>query len=269
MAQNNNLQERYSTIVEAKLRADSIFAGLFNKRHEGSPVAGAVKIPVRVEATVGDYDIANGGNLASATTSYQTLVCDNDKYVNELIDGFVAAAVPDGMVAERLDSAGYALADEIDKALIGIAIAQGTAFTATKKGTTTYGTITEAIQAAKKAKVKTTEMWLAVSNDYALEVINDSNFIAASNLGDEIKQNGLLGRINGVLVYETPNMPAGTDFVLGNNVFCHYVADWAVQVHVADLADGKHIGASAVQGRKVYGAKVTNAATVLVKATAV
>lgn len=268
MAQNTTLKENYSKLVEAKLRAESIFAGLFNGRYEGDATAGAVKIPVRADATVGDYDIANGGDLTAPTTSYETLVVDNDKYVNELIDGFVAAAVPDNIVADRLDSAGYSLADEIDVALISLAVAEGTSFTASKKADSAYGTITEAIQAAKKGKVKPNEMWLAVSNDYALEVINDSNFIAASNLGDAIKQNGLLGRINGVAVYESVNVPAGTDFVLGNNVFCHYVPAWAVPVAVNDLADGKHIGACAVQGRQVYGAKITKPATVLVKKSA-
>ena len=267
MAQNTELKENYSKLVEAKLRAESIFAGLFNGRHEGDATAGAVKIPVRAEVTVGDYDIANGGDLTAPTTSYETLVIDKDKYVNELIDGFVAEAVPDNIVADRLDSAGYSLADEVDVALITLAVAQGTTFTASKKADTVYGTITEAIQAAKKGKVKPNEMWLAVSNDYALEVINDPNFIAASNLGDAIKQNGLLGRINGVAVYESANVPAGTDFVLGNRVYCHYVHAWAVPVGVKDLADGKHIGACAVQGRQVYGAKVTKPATVLVKKT--
>ena len=268
MAQNMELREAYSNIVEAKLRAESIFAELFNRRHEGNAVAGAVKIPVRSDATVGDYDIAQGGELKHTATTYATLVCDNDKYVNELIDGYVAAAVPDALVADRLDSAGYSLADETDTDLIALAVAQGTTFTASKKASTVYGTITEAIQTAKKGKVKPNEMWLAVSNDYALEVINDANFIAASNLGDAIKQNGLLGRINGVAVYESVNIPEGTDFVLGNSVYCHYVPAWAVPVAVKDLADGKHIGACAVQGRQVFGAMISKPATVLVKKNA-
>ena len=262
MAQNMELREAYSNIVEAKLRAESIFAELFNRRHEGNAVAGAVKIPVRSDATVGDYDIAQGGELKHTATTYATLVCDNDKYVNELIDGYVAAAVPDALVADRLDSAGYSLADETDTDLIALAVAQGTTFTASKKASTVYGTITEAIQTAKKGKVKPNEMWLAVSNDYALEVINDANF------GDAIKQNGLLGRINGVAVYESVNIPEGTDFVLGNSVYCHYVPAWAVPVAVKDLADGKHIGACAVQGRQVFGAMISKPATVLVKKNA-
>ena len=85
MAQNTELRENYSKIVEAKLRAESIFAGLFNGRYQGDATAGAVKIPVRAEATVGDYNIKNGGELTAPTTSYETLVIDNDKYVNELI----------------------------------------------------------------------------------------------------------------------------------------------------------------------------------------
>jgi hypothetical protein len=54
MAQNTELKENYSKIVEAKVRAESIFAGLFNGRYEGDATAGAVKIPVRAEAAVGD-----------------------------------------------------------------------------------------------------------------------------------------------------------------------------------------------------------------------
>ena len=267
MAQNMELQETYSKLVDAKLREESIFTGLFNQRHDGIVTAGAVKIPVRDEAAIGSYDIENGGNLNYTATSYQTLVCDNDYYVNELIDGFVAAAVPDEMVAERLDSAAYVMADKIDTDLIGLCVSDGTAFTATKKTASVYGVITEAIQTVRKLKVKKSEMWLAVSPDYALDIINDDKFIAASNLGDDIKVNGLLGKINGVVVYESENVPTGTDFVLGNNVFCHYVDDWTVPVSVDDLKDGKHIGASAVQGRKVGGAKITKPETVLVKAS--
>lgn len=260
-------QDRFSKIVEAKLRSESIFAGLFNRRYEGTPTAGAVKIPVRAEATVGTYSIANGGDLANPETTFATLNIDQDIYVNELIDGYVAASVPDGLIADRLDSAGYAIADKIDVTLASTAATKGTAFTPASTNTTTYAIITEAIQKLKKAKVKPSEMWLAVSNDYAFEVINDSNFIAASNLGDDVKQNGILGRISGVNVYESCNLPDGVNFILGNSVYCHYVDEWAVNVATKDLADGKHIGAAAVQGRKVYGTDVTKPATVLVYKT--
>ena len=53
--------------------------------------------------------------------------------------------------------------------------------------------------------------------------------------------------------------------ILVNSVYCHYVDDWKVPVAIKDLADGAHIGSSAIQGRDVYGCMVSRPATVLVK----
>ena len=72
MAQDTNKMESYSKIVDAKLRANSVFAGIFNQRHDGSAAAGAVKIPVRSEATAGAYTTATGITLANPATTYQT-----------------------------------------------------------------------------------------------------------------------------------------------------------------------------------------------------
>ena len=91
----HELQERYSNLVLAKLRSVTIFEPLMNRRYEGNPKAGAVKIPVRdTEMVVGDYDVVAGGDLSTSTTTYLTLPIDKNKYVNELIDGFEAEAVP-------------------------------------------------------------------------------------------------------------------------------------------------------------------------------
>ena len=271
MAQNTELQERYSKLVEAKLRAESVFAKLFNPRYEGDPKAGAVKVPVRAEATVGDYDIANGGTLAVPQTTYATIVTDNDHYVNELIDGYVAAAVPDGLIADRLDSAGFALADKIDVMLAAQLIADGTAVsgsgTASTK-TTIYPNIIDAIQQAKALKVKTGEMWLAISNPAYGLLLKSDEFTRATAGDLEVFGAGFVGHLGGVPVFETPNLPANTEFVLGNNAFCHYVAEWAVPVAVKDLADGKHIGASAVQGREVWGSLISKPTTVLYRKSA-
>ena len=55
------------------------------------------------------------------------------------------------------------------------------------------------------------------------------------------------------------------DFILGNNVFAHLVSEWMVPVAINDLSDGKHIGASAVQGRRVYGDTISRPTTIIVK----
>lgn len=101
-------QERYSALVDAKLRATLVTrdGAIFNTRYEGSPKAGKVKIPVRdTEVAVKAYDKANGVDADAGTTTYLDLDIDNARAVNEIIDGFDAASVPDDITAERLDSA--------------------------------------------------------------------------------------------------------------------------------------------------------------------
>lgn len=263
-------QERYSSLVLAKLRKTAVFVSLFNRKYEGKPTAGAVKIPVRdTEVIVDTYDKATGGELKTGTTTYQTLAIDKDKYVNELVDGYDAASVPDNLIADRLDSAGYAMGISLDTDLITLLTTKGTASKNTTALTkdTIYESIVDEVAALKKKGLNPTEMWLAVTNETYAMLLKSPEFIKASDLGDNVVQNGRVGRINGLDVYETNNISdtLKVEYIIGNNVYCHFVDEWMVPVTVNDLKDGKHIGASAVQGRRVYGAAVSRPETVTVK----
>lgn len=263
-------QERYSNLVLAKLRKTAIFVSLFNRIYEGTPTAGAVKIPVRdTEVKVGDYNKVTGGDLDTGSTTYKTLPIDKDKYVNELIDGFDAASVPDNLVADRLDSAGYAMGLSLDSELIKLLIDNGTASTDTTELTkeTIYESVVDEVAKLKKKGLTVAEMWLAVTNETYAMLLKSPEFIKASDLGDSVVQNGRVGRIAGLDVYETNNVPddSNVEYVIGNNVFCHFVDEWMTNVAINDLKDGKHIGASAVQGRRVYGDMVSRPDTVTVK----
>ena len=90
-------RERYSELVDAKLRATIVkrVGVICNNRYEGSPKAGAVKVPVRdTEVTVADYNKKTGTAMTHGDTSFLTVNIDKDKAVNELIDGFDAESVP-------------------------------------------------------------------------------------------------------------------------------------------------------------------------------
>lgn len=270
MFAGHTAQERYSSLVLAKLRKTAVFVSLFNRKYEGKPTAGAVKIPVRdTEVVVGTYDKAAGGELKTGTTTYQTLAIDKDKYVNELVDGYDAASVPDNLIADRLDSAGYAMGISLDTDLITLLTTKGTASKNTTALTkdTIYESIVDEVAALKKKGLNPTEMWLAVTNETYAMLLKSPEFIKASDLGDNVVQNGRVGRINGLDVYETNNISdtLKVEYIIGNNVYCHFVDEWMVPVTVNDLKDGKHIGASAVQGRRVYGAAVSRPETVTVK----
>ena len=117
------LQDRYSDIVlklARKMMVTNEFE-IFATEYEGQPSAGAVKIPTRnTEVSVSDYNTVTGLAPAGGTTTYTTITIGNDKAVNEIIDGYEAAAVPDNLAAQRIDSAAYSLGNTVDADGIGV-----------------------------------------------------------------------------------------------------------------------------------------------------
>ncbi len=268
----HELQERYSALVDLKLRdvlvkKDGV---IFNNRYEGDPKAGSVKVPVRdTEVVVGDYVKTTGATATHGDTAYITVTIDKDKAVNEIIDGYDAAAVPDNLVADRLDSAAYSLALQIEKdattALEGAATTYSDTTALAKD--TVYESIVGVRTVMSKAKIPNDgRRWLLVSPDVFGLVLTAPEFIKASDLGDAVVQTGALGRIAGFNVFEDNTLGANTEFIAGHPDWCCRVNEWSVPVHVQDInGSGTFIGASAVQGRRIYAHKVTKAKTVYIK----
>lgn len=277
-------QERWSSLVDAKLRQMLVTRDnyIFNTNYEGNPKAGKVKIPVRdTEVETKDYDKANGIDPAAGTTTYMDLDIDQDKAVNELIDGFDAATVPDNIIADRLDSAGYSLALEMDKKSINVLeTTSGVNVSATKTAateTTAYKEVLAARTYLSKKGVPQDGRWLIVSPDFMAVLMMDDHFIRQGDLSQQMKNAGAVGSVAGFAVYESNNLMVDnttvvsskkttTEFIAGHPNWCHRVQEWSVDVHNQDLAgSGKYIGASAVQGRKIYGVKVSKPQTVYIK----
>ena len=255
---------------------------IFNTRYEGDPKAGKVKIPVRdTEVAVKAYDKAKGLDPESGTTTYLDLLIDQDEAVNELIDGFDAASVPDGITAERLDSAGYALGLSIDKKSIdALEGASGATVSATKTAATetnAYKLVLEAKRVLSRKGVPSDGRFLIVAPEFLEVLMLDEHYIKQGDLSQELVQSGVVGRIAGFNVFESNNMDfesttrvttkkTTTEFIAGHPNWCHRVMEWQVPVHLQSLAgSGNYIGASAVQGRKIYGIKVSKPQTLYIK----
>lgn len=281
-------QERWSSLVDAKLRQTLVTRDnyIFNTNYEGNPKAGKVKIPVRdTEVTVKDYNKASGVDLETGTTTYMDLDIDQDKAVNELIDGYDAASVPDNLVADRLDSAGYSLALEMDKKSINVLETTSGVNVCATKTAATEETAYKEILAAKtylgRTGVPQEGRWLIVSPEFMSALMLDDHFIRQGDLSQEMKNAGATGAVAGFAVYESNNLmfenttlvsskKTTTEFIAGHPNWCHRVQEWAVEVHNQDLAgSGKYIGATAVQGRKIYGVKVSKPKTLYIKRTEV
>lgn len=265
---SHTAQERYSKLVLAKLRDELCLKDgfVFNNDYEGDPTAGAVKIPVRdTEVAVSDYDKANGITATNGSTAYASLLIDKDKAVNEIIDGFDSQSVPDNLVADRLDSAGYSLAQQLDTDG-GTVLLSGATNTNVSQLTkdNIYDTIVDIRRDMTKAKIPNDgKRYLLVTPDTMSLILKSPEFVSASNLGDEIKATGAIGKIAGFIVKEWNDTTANLAMIAGHPRFATRVREWSVPVKIQDLSEsGKYIGASAVQGRMVYAHKVLRSAAI-------
>ena len=277
------LQERYASMVDEKLRATLVTKDnlIFNSRFEGNPKAGKVKVPVRdTEVEVKKYDKQNGASLSNSSTSYFDLNIDIDEAVNELIDGYDAEAVPDGITAERLDSTGSSLGLSMDsKSIRALEETAGITVSATKTAVTET-TAYKAVLAAKRTQSRMGvpndgKRWLIASPEFMEVLMTDDRFIKQGDLSQELVQNGVVGRIAGYNVFESNNTmfedtklvvgkKTTTEFICGHPNWCHRVQEWSVPVEIKNLTNN-YIGSSAVQGRKVYGIGISKPETVYVK----
>lgn len=280
----HELQMRYSNLLDAKLRNTLVTVDnyIFNTRYEGTPTAGMVKIPVRdTEVQVKEYDKLNGVEPSEGETSYFNLPIDHDEAVYEPIDGYDAAAVPDHIKAERIDSAGYSLALKIDTESIAKLETTEGVTVATSKAALTDDTAYKAVLEARKVQsrmgVPHDGRWLIASPEFMGRILTDERFIKHGDLSQRMMETGAVGMIAGYLVYESnntmfenttivPGKKTTTDFICGHPNWCHRVTEWKAPVTIETLTNG-YIGASAVKGRKVYGIGISKPKTVYVKRT--
>lgn len=270
----HNLQDRYAQMVLKKLRAELVTRDnlVFNTIYEGDPKAGAVKIPVRdLEVGVRDYDKSKGLDLAESSTTYLDLPINKDKAINELIDGYDAAAVPDGIIAERLDSAAYSIALNLDKESLALLETSGTDMADTTASTkeNIMSAVIDARTQLGKANVPVNGRYLIVSPEIMGLLLLSEEFIKAGDLSQKIVEQGVVGRIGGFNVFESNNLADTTEFIAGHPDWSHRVMEWKVDPKVVSLdQDSKFIGASAIKGRLVYGLKVSRPETIAVKTVA-
>ena len=262
-------QERYADAIVKLMRPSMKIRNTFSRDYEGNPVAGAVQVPVRsLDVQVSDYDIKDGIALSQSATSYKPIAINNHKAINELIDGYEAEAVPDNLRAQRIESGAYQVASTLEADAISVLKTTGTA--SDKENCTTdnvYSNIVKDIAVLAKKGVAKERMFVAI--DYATEtlLLTDEKYSnTASQIGAELAREGVVGKINGVNVI-VEDLGEGCEYIIYGIDWCQAIDEWKIAPTINNLADGAHIGASALQGRMVYADAVTDANAVIVKTT--
>lgn len=241
----------------------------FSTDYEQDEVTGQINVPTRNgEVQVSDYDVLNGITLTQSATDYLALPVDKDYGVNELVDGYEAEAVPDNIRAQRIESAGYSIGIKKENMAIDELKTKGTvsADTTALTASDAYKKIAKEISNMKKRNMKVNSMRVAVSADTELLLLTDEKFSnTAGTLGAELIREGVIGKINGVPVKPNYLMGDDVEFIIYDKRFCQKYEVWKAEPAFEDIKDGKHIKASALQGRQVGGLMVTNALGVQIK----
>ena len=262
-------RETYANEVLAMAKSKVNIYDDFSTDYEIDGATGQINVPTRsAEVTISDYDVLNGVELTQSATDYVALPIDKNYAINELIDGYEAEAVPDNLRANRIEAAGYSLGLKKENEAIAELVAKGTTSGDTTALTkeNAYEKIAKEIANMKKRNMEVASMRVVVSADTELLLLTDDKFANTSgNLGAELVREGVIGKINGVAVKPNYLLPENVEFIVYDKRFAQKYEVWSVAPSINNIADGKHIGASALQGRQVGGLMVTNALGVQVK----
>jgi hypothetical protein len=262
-------RETYANEVLAMAKSKVNIYEDFSTDYEIDGATGQINVPTRsAEVTISDYDILNGVELTQSATDYVVLPIDKNYAINELIDGYEAEAVPDNLRANRIEAAGYSLGLKKENEAIAELVAKGTKSSDTTALTKedAYEKIAKEIANMKKRNMEVANMRVVVSADTELLLLTDDKFAnTAGTLGAELVREGVIGKINGVATKPNYLLPEGVEFIIYDKRFAQKYEVWSVAPSINNIADGKHIGASALQGRQVGGLMVTNPLGVQVK----
>ena len=133
-----------------------------------------------------------------------------------------------------------------------------------------YKKIAFEVKNMKKRGMKVNEMRIALSSETELLLLTDEKFSnTSSTIGAELVREGVIGKVAGVATKPNYHLDEeGIDFVIYDKRFCQKYEVWKKEPSINDLKDGKHIGASALQGRQVGGLMVTNSLGVQLRMSA-
>lgn len=269
----HELQERYAQTILKVLRKKNPLRLKGGRDYEGDPLAGAIKVAQRdTEVTVAAYDVVTGTPLTTGATVYRTITVDKNYACNELIDDYEANAVPDRMVAQRLDSAAYSMysqeeADFITELKTGTESTNVTALAIA----TAYSSISTEIGELLKLGIEPNTITVAITTDVETLLLTDTKYTnTASQIGSERAMSGVINQIRGADIVRSDklgliNTTNNVEFIAFTSDYAQVGDEWKVMPSINDLRDGVHIGASALQGRSVYWNDLTRAVGARIK----
>lgn len=262
----------WSARLLQNLNESHVFANLVNREYEGEirNVGDTVKISSLGRVTIGAYtkntDIEPAETLTDAQT---TLVIDHANYFNFQIDDIDRVQQKPKVMDEAMRESAYGLSREVDTTLAGIysdtdnAVGgdgtsgiPGLDLTA---GTALYDYLVDLkVLLDENNTPDDGRRWVVVPAWAHGALLKDSRFVNSTEMGNQIRMNGLIGKAAGFNVYLSNNVTNdGSAEPVYRIIAGHPMAvSYAEQINSVEAYRPQNRFADAVKGLHVWGYKV-------------
>lgn len=264
MSVQNFIPTLWSARLLANLDKAHVYGNIVNRDYEGEIKAfgDAVKINKMGDITIGDYtgtDIAKAEDL---TSEQKMLLIDKAKYFNFQVDSVDAHQANVELMDKGMERASYALAQVVDqeiaKSYLEAGLKMGTDATPILLDAgNIYSQIVEMGVKLDEANAPESDRFVVIPPAFHGMLLQSSEFVRATDLGDAVVTQGFIGEVAGFKVYKSNNVPntAGAKYkVLGGHSMAITMAEQIVDVRAyepeARFSD-------AIKGLHVFGLKVT------------
>ncbi|MCD7769622.1 MAG: P22 coat protein - protein 5 domain protein, partial [Oscillospiraceae bacterium] len=206
------------------------------------------------DITIGDYAGTLGDPEELAGTE-QTLVIDQAKYFNFMIDDVDNAQTNPKLMGPAMERASYAMNDAVDQYLASLMVAgadTGNVLTADSlTADTAYEYLVDLATALTAANVPMLGRWAVVDPAFLGYLLKDDRFVGnGTEFNQAVLQNGQVGIAAGFTIYISNN--GGAHVIAGTNA----AGTYAEQLVEMEALRSQTAFADVVRGLHVYGAKV-------------
>ncbi|HEY7825024.1 MAG TPA: P22 coat protein - protein 5 domain protein [Acidimicrobiia bacterium] len=258
MAISNFIPELWSTQVITTFRKTHVFTSLVNRSWEGEirNAGDTVRITTPAAITVGAY--SGTVSYQTPTSAQQSLLIDQDLYWAFQLDDVDQAQANVNLMQAYMQEAAFSLADTVDADIASLYASAGLTQIELDVGTDDfYDKLVLAGQYLDEANVGRMGRWVVISPKGYADLLQNSNFINATDAGASLIREGALGRAAGFDVLVSNNLVDDAEanhkeYLYGTNA----AITMAEQVVSTEALRGATAFADQVRGRFVYGRKV-------------
>ena len=261
MAITHAIPALWSAKILTEFQEATVFAGLANREYEGEAKGGnTVHITGIEPIQVKDYKAAGRTTTADAVTDTGVdLLIDQEKSFDFYVDDIDAAQAKPALMSAYTKSAADGLAEDTDKFLSALLIAQGTAvtgLTAVTDAATAWNAIATLKKAMRKAKVPASQRVLVMNAEFASFLDdNDSKLMKANEFASTAGlRDASYGKLLTFDTYDSENLPETSKPQI---VGWHRSAlAYASQIEKTEAMRAQNKFADRLRGLHVYGGKV-------------